>query len=48
MTALSIANPNFSDIAFSVGYLHKVGSLDFSFQAIDELVCSKSSDILVI
>ncbi len=38
-TELSIANPNFSEIAFSVGYFNKVWSLEFSFQAIDELVC---------
>jgi hypothetical protein len=34
---LSIANPNFSEIAFTVGYLHNVGSLEVSFQGTDEL-----------
>ncbi len=47
LTGLSIANLNFSEIAFSVGYLHKV-SLEFSFQAIDQLVCSRCTGILVI
>jgi hypothetical protein len=32
-------NANFSEIAFSVGYLHKVGSKEFRFQAINQLVC---------
>ncbi len=40
LTKTSIANPNFFEIVLSVGYLHEVGSLEFSFQAIDELVCS--------
>jgi hypothetical protein len=35
---LSIANSNFSEIAFSDGYFHEVGSLEFSFHEIDELV----------
>jgi hypothetical protein len=34
---LSITNPNFSEIAFSVEHLRKVGSLEFILQAIDEL-----------
>jgi hypothetical protein len=36
LTGLSIPNPNLSEIAFSVGYLHTVGSLELRFQAIDE------------
>jgi hypothetical protein len=36
LTGLSIPNPNLSQIAFSVGYLHSVGSLELRFQAIDE------------
>jgi hypothetical protein len=36
LTGLSIPNPNFSEIAFSDGYLQKAGSLEFSFQAIHE------------
>jgi hypothetical protein len=42
LSGLSVANPKFSDIAFSVGYLFKAGSLESSFERIDELVCSKS------
>jgi hypothetical protein len=35
-TGFSIANPNFSEVAFSDGYLHKVGSPEISFQ---QLIC---------
>jgi hypothetical protein len=45
---LSIANPNFSEIAFSVGYFHKIGSLEFSFQAIDELLVCSCMEMFVI
>jgi hypothetical protein len=45
LTGLSIANPNFPKIAFSVEYFHKV-SPEFSFQAIYELVRSRCVEIL--
>jgi hypothetical protein len=48
LTGFSSANPNFSKIAFCVAYLHKVGSLVVSFQAIDEGVWSRCMGILVI
>ncbi len=47
----SIAIPNFSEIAFSVGHLHKVETLEFSIQTIDdndELVCPRCMMISVI
>jgi hypothetical protein len=37
LAGLSIANPKFSEIAISFGYLHKVGSPGFSLQEIDNL-----------
>ncbi len=40
LTGLSIANPNFSEIDFSVEHFKKEGSSKWSFQAIVELVCS--------
>ncbi len=48
LTGLSIANSNLSKSAFSVGYLHKVRSLEFSFEAPGEPVCSRCLEILVI
>jgi hypothetical protein len=48
LNRLSIANPNLSEITFSVRYLDKVKSLGFSFQAIDELVCSGCTEVLAI
>jgi hypothetical protein len=49
VSRLSNANyPNFSEITFSVGHLHKVGSLSSSLQAIDELVCFKYTEMSVI
>ncbi len=47
LTGLSIANPNFVEIAFYVGYLHNVGSLEFSFHAIAELVCSRCMETYI-
>jgi hypothetical protein len=48
VAGLSIANLDFSEIAFCVEYLHKVGSLKLSSQSADELVCFRSMEILVI
>ncbi len=41
-------SPQLFWIAFSVGYFHKVGILEFSIQEIDESVCSRCMEILVI
>jgi hypothetical protein len=38
LAGFSSANPNVSEISLSVGHLHKVRSLQFRLQAIDELV----------
>jgi hypothetical protein len=48
LTGLPVANPNFSEIASSVEYLHNERILEFSFQTIDESVCSRRMKILVI
>jgi hypothetical protein len=40
LTGLTIVNFNFSAIAFFFEFLGEVGSLELSYQAIDELVCS--------
>jgi hypothetical protein len=48
LTGMSIPNTNFSVIEFSSGYLHRLGSVEFSFQATYELVCAGDVEILVI
>jgi hypothetical protein len=41
-------NPNFSEIAFFDGYFRKFGILEFSFQAVEDLVCCRCTEILAI
>jgi hypothetical protein len=48
VAGFSTSNPNFPEIAFFDGYLHKLGIAEFSFQATDQLVCSVCMAILVI
>ncbi len=43
---MSIVNPTSIEIVLSVGYLHKVRSLEFSPQAFNELVCSERIEVL--
>jgi hypothetical protein len=47
-TGLSIANLNFSEILFSAGCFHKVGSQKICLEATDEFACSRYMDILEI
>ncbi len=41
MTGLSISNPNVFEIANFDGQFLEVGVLEFNFQAVEELVCSR-------
>jgi hypothetical protein len=43
---LSISNPDFLEIANFDGQFLEVGVLEFSFQAVDELVCSRGMEIV--
>ncbi len=45
LTGLSIANPNFSNIAISVEYLHKVENVEFSFNQLLILFVLDDGDI---
>jgi hypothetical protein len=48
MPGMSIANPNFFETVFFVGYLHKVRILELIFQAIDESLFFGCMDTLVV